>query len=180
MCGKSHDLMWLAGQHGPDGRPLEVVGVELAREAAVAFFSEQGIAPSITRRGPFEWFAHQNLAIAVGDFFLASPESLSGPFDAAYDRGALIALPAPMRPPYIAALRRLLVPGAPILLVLMSFDAEGGPPHAIDEAMARQHHAGAQLELLATDDITAAAPNVTARGAARVQELTTLVRYPAG
>ena len=104
LCGKSNDLAWLAARSGPNGKPVEVVGVELSREAAVAFFAEHGLTPSIERRGPFECFSHANLTIAVGDFFAATPESLLGTFDAAYDRAALIALPPSMRAEYVAAL----------------------------------------------------------------------------
>jgi thiopurine S-methyltransferase len=178
LCGKSNDLAWLASRPGPDGKPVEVVGVELSREAAVAFFAEHALLPDIVKRGPFECFSHANLTIAVGDFFAATPESLLGTFDAAYDRAALIALPPSMRAEYVAALRRLLAPGAPILLVVMAFDAPGGPPHSIDAQQAREQHAGAEFELLATDDITADLPNLAARGATHVEELTALLRYP--
>jgi len=177
LCGKSNDLAWLASRPGPDGKPLEVVGVELSREAAVAFFAEHALVPTIARRGPFECFSHANLTIAVGDFFAATPESLLGSFEAAYDRAALIALPPSMRADYVATLRRLLAPGAPILLVVMSFDLPGGPPHSIDAQQAREQHADAEFDLLATNDITADAPNLIARGATHIDEVSAIVRY---
>lgn len=179
LCGKSNDLAWLAARPGPDGKQVEVVGVELAREAAVAFFAERGLTPEVTERGPLECFSHANLTIAVGDFFAATPELLGGAFDAAYDRASLIALPPSMRAGYVAALRGLLAPNAPILLVVLSFDAAGGPPHSIDAQQAREQHADAEFELLATDDVTADSPNLIARGATHVAELSAIVRYRA-
>ena len=58
-----------------------------------------------------------------------------GPVEAMYDRAALVALPADMRPKY-AAHMALLTERAPQLLVCFEYDQAvmNGPPFSIDEA----------------------------------------------
>lgn len=45
LCGKSLDLLWLAGQG------YRVLGVELAERAVLDFFAEQGLEPVVTGQG---------------------------------------------------------------------------------------------------------------------------------
>ena len=85
LCGKSLDMLWLMQQGHP------VVGVELSKTAAMAFFQENGLSPKVTEAGDFTRYRSEKLEIIVGDFFELPPE-LAGPVDAIYDRAALIAL----------------------------------------------------------------------------------------
>jgi thiopurine S-methyltransferase len=101
LCGKSVDLEWLV-IHGH-----EVVGIELSELAAQAFFAERGLTPERREQGRFTQFRHGSVTILVGDFFAADSEEL-GSFDGAYDRAAMIALPADVRARYVKHLRRLL------------------------------------------------------------------------
>ena len=83
LCGKTRDLIWLERQGN------EVVGVELSDIAAKAFFDENEI--EYTRvEGPFTSYVAKGRSITVhcGDYF----EFSDGPFDAFYDRGALVAI----------------------------------------------------------------------------------------
>jgi thiopurine S-methyltransferase len=125
LCGKSPDLLWLAKQG------YEVTGVELSEVAARAFFTEADMRFEIVKSDGFTWFRamEQKLAIACGDYFQFSDK----PFDALYDRAALVALPADMRPSYIQHTRRLLKAHATQLLITLEYDQSraGGPPYSV-------------------------------------------------
>ncbi len=141
MCGKSEDLAFLAS-HGHD-----VVGVELVEAAVVAFFAEHGIAPVVTARGALIEYVAPAITVVQGDVFATTPEVI-GAIDAIYDRAALVALPADMRPRYVAHLRGL----APKRVLLVAFEYDqtqmAGPPFAVAETEVRALYAGATIELL--------------------------------
>lgn len=172
LCGKSVDLAYLASLGH------EVVGVELVEDAARAFFEASGVTPTVTRVGGFVRYAEGSVTIVVGDFFATDVELLGGPFDFAYDRAALIALPPAMRRAYVAKLRSLLRATAPILLVLLDFDAGDGPPFSIGAADAGEYYPDARIELLGTVDVTAASPGLKDRGASHVDELSLRIDLP--
>jgi thiopurine S-methyltransferase len=48
LCGKSLDLLWLAG------RGHRVLGIELSEKAVEGFFSEQQLQPQISEHGVFK------------------------------------------------------------------------------------------------------------------------------
>lgn len=130
MCGKSVDLLWLEEQ-GHD-----VVGIELSPIAVQTFFDENGIRYSI-REGSMPAYvaADRRLSIHCGDFF----EFDAAPFDAWYDRGALVALPAGMRPAYARKVDGLLKPRAGRLVITVEYDQEivDGPPYSVEGAEVR-------------------------------------------
>ena len=98
LCGKSQDVLWLEAQGN------DVVGVELSEIAVQAFFEENGIRCSRrkTAAGGDYWVADdRRVSIYRGDYFSFS----DGPFDACYDRGALVALAPDLRDDYIAHTR---------------------------------------------------------------------------
>ncbi len=158
LCGKAEDMAHLAslGHH--------VVGVDLAEEAAVAFFAEHGMQPARTAHGPFVSFAAPGVTILVGDFFALTPELL-GPVDAFFDRAALIALPPPMRSRYVAHLRALLQPASLGLLVVLEYEQSvmEGPPFAVLEPEVRAHWQGASVTSL--EEETAHATRLAELGA---------------
>lgn len=137
LCGKSRDLIWLA-QAG-----YRVVGVELAPLAVAAFFENEG-APSTSRQCG-ELVLHEGAGIEIycGDFFALTADHLDHPAGV-FDRGALVALPPPMRKRYVAHLMDILPRGASILLLALEYDARrvGGPPFSV---------AGAEVEALYGD-----------------------------
>lgn len=169
LCGKAEDLAFLAA------RGHDVIGIELAEQAVHAFFAEHHVAPSIAPRGPFvayevgpgaSWAgpgaaaaaepageptasAAGAITLLAGDFFALTPELL-GPVDILYDRAALIALPAELRPRYVAQLRALTPAGAPALVITLEYDQArmAGPPFAVLEPELRTLYAGAAVELL--------------------------------
>ena len=132
LCGKSLDLVWLASQG------CHVVGVELSEQAVEAFFSEQGLAPQISRRGDFKVYQTGLIEVWCGDFFALDAQAVAG-CSALYDRAALIALPPLMRAQYAERLTALLGRGCQGLLVTLDYDQvqKAGPPFAVSDAEVR-------------------------------------------
>ena len=124
LCGKSLDMLWLA-RNGH-----AVVGVELDRRAAEAFFDEAGVSPEIDETGPLPSFSAGGVTIFAGDFFEFNP---SEKYRLVYDRAALIALPPEMRKRYLTQLASLLAPGARGLLITLEYPqaAMQGPPFSV-------------------------------------------------
>jgi thiopurine S-methyltransferase len=133
LCGKSLDMLWLAGQGH------KVIGVELSPLACEAFFDENTLTPSRYRDGAFEVWSADEIRILQGDFFDLRSEQLA---DCAgvYDRASLIALPPAMRDHYVQHLSAILPAAAEILLLTMEFDQaqRAGPPFAVAEAEVRR------------------------------------------
>jgi thiopurine S-methyltransferase len=172
LCGKSVDLEWLVV------RGHDVVGVELSELAAQAFFAERGFAPERNQVGAFIEYRYGGVAILVGDFFAATPEAL-GYFDGAYDRAALIALPADLRARYVAHLPTLLAPKARLLLVTLHYDAQGGPPFDVSPDEVERSFPQARSTLLESVDARAETPGPVSRGATFVHENVHLLEFPA-
>jgi thiopurine S-methyltransferase len=127
LCGKSVDLRWLAEQGN------EVVGVELSVLAVEAFFAEQELEYSIAAGDLNRYQARDaDITIYCGDFFALK----SVKCDAHYDRGALVALPAAIRPSYAAHVSSLLTDDAEQLLVTLEYDSQiaNGPPFSLEDA----------------------------------------------
>ncbi len=174
LCGKSEDLAFLAAAGH------EVVGVELVEDAARAFFAEHGLTPEVSEQGPLlcyraaqgaaaKDFPAGSITIWVGDFFDATPAAL-GELSAFYDRAALVALPADVRPRYVAHLGALCQPRVgdePARGLVLTYEYDPacfeGPPFAISEEALRSLHAGAQVEPL-SPPLPAQAPRFAEQG----------------
>lgn len=130
MCGKSPDLLWLEEQGN------DVTGVELSELAVQAFFEEQGLEFD---RGDGELTEYRardrRITLYCGDYFAFQ----GGAFDAHYDRGALVALPADLRPHYASHTSSLLTPDAEQLVITVEYDQSvcNGPPFSLNEAEVR-------------------------------------------
>lgn len=127
LCGKSKDMLWLAAQGHA------VSGFELSPLAVQDFFSEAGLTPARQATGPYQCWQAGQIRVYQGDFFQAG--QLNRQFAAAYDRAALIALPAQMRAQYVALLAELLHPGAVLLLITVHYAPEQQltPPFSVSE-----------------------------------------------
>jgi thiopurine S-methyltransferase len=159
LCGKSIDMVWLTSQG------YDVVGVELVESAIQEFFAEHNISPTV-----IENIAVQNTAVEhassptikcyqgslsgqiielwVGNIFALTPDNI-GRVDAVYDRAALIALPADMRPRYSEQVRQLssnvignVSSNAPQLLLTLNYDQSerNGPPFSISSEQVAQYY----------------------------------------
>jgi thiopurine S-methyltransferase len=128
LCGKSVDMRWLAEQGN------RVVGVELSQVAVDAFFAEQKLDYAVSDDGDLRRYVARDpdITIYCGDFFSLT----SIRCDAHYDRGALGALPADIRPSYAAHVSSLLTDDAEQLLITLQYDAAvaNGPPFSLDDS----------------------------------------------
>ncbi len=127
LCGKTPDMRWLAEQGNA------VVGAELSERAIRDFFAEQGIDCTVHER-ELPVYEADGLPIEIwcGDFFeLKSPRC-----DAHYDRGALVAMPAELRPAYVAHTNTLLNSSPERLVITLEYDqaAVNGPPWSVPAA----------------------------------------------
>lgn len=125
LCGKTPDLLWLAQQG------LDVTGVELSEIAARAFFTEADIEFELEVDHGFSWFRSRRLSLTIvcGDYFQYSDR----PFDALYDRAALVALPPRLRPVYVEHTKSLLSADAVQLLITLEYrqSMANGPPYSV-------------------------------------------------
>ena len=144
LCGKSIDMVWLACAG------YDVVGIELVESAVQAFFAEQNITPTITAftsaadKSTLKRYqgqlAGQTFTLWAADIFALSTTDI-GDIDAVYDRAALIALPADMRPSYSAQIGKLSN-NAPQLLITLNYDQskKDGPPFSISKEQLKQYY----------------------------------------
>lgn len=152
LCGKSHDLIHLRD------RGHEVIGVELVERAVRAFHEEQGIEPTVEPLGAYTAYRSPGLTILQGDALALTHDVLGTAPTAVWDRAAMVALPPELRRLYVACLKRVLAPGARLLVNVFDYsDAEmSGPPFCVPEDEVRDHYAGAALELLDRRDMAEA------------------------
>lgn len=133
LCGKSLDLLWLAGQG------YRVLGVELSPLAVQAFFAENALTPEVEHGARFTRYRCGEIEILCGDFFDLQVADLAG-VGGVYDRASLIALPPNMRERYAAHLSGVLTDTVPVLLITLDYQQEErqGPPFAVGEDEVRR------------------------------------------
>ncbi len=130
LCGKSLDMAWL--------RALghRVIGVELAETAVRSFFEEAGTPFKVfNTAGDMPRFSSGGIHIYCGDYLELSAAHLEAA-PGAFDRGALVALPAEQRAVYADHVQRILPEGAQVLLIALDYDqtCAPGPPFAVSKA----------------------------------------------
>ncbi|MGY4493154.1 thiopurine S-methyltransferase [Pseudomonas sp. TE3610] len=166
LCGKSLDLVWLAGQG------LHVLGVELATQAVEAFFAEQGLQPAVVRRGAFDCYSAGALEVWCGDFFALTADDVVG-CTALYDRAAMIALPPEMRQRYVRHLTAILPAGCAGLLITLDYDQSvlPGPPFSVPDEEVRALWGGEwQVDQVECRDILDEGGKFVSAGATRLEE----------
>jgi thiopurine S-methyltransferase len=163
LCGKSYDLIWLAN-HG-----LDVVGVELSRTAIASFFDDHELEYEVDSDGKLQRYraTAQRISIFCGDYFnFESP-----PFDALFDRGALVAMPLDERPRYVKHTEALLAQNAYRLIISIEYDqaAANGPPYAVMSDEIKSYWDDVHL-LSRHNDIDNCPPKFKAAGLTEVME----------
>ncbi len=164
LCGKTPDLLWLESQGN------EVVGVELAEVAVEAFFSENELEYEAVDDGPLPGYrcTTRKVTLYCGDFFAFDHE----PFNAHYDRGALIALSRELRPRYAAHTASLLTSDARQFVLTVDYDDSvcQGPPFSVsaDELLS---YWGGLREHARVDDTENAPPKFLEQGLERLDEV---------
>ena len=141
LCGKSIDMVWLAHQG------FDVVGIELVESAAQEFFIEQAISYTViehSKQTDIKCYqgeiAGRTIDLWVADIFTLSADDI-GHVDAVYDRAALIAMPAELRPQYSEKIRTLSCNASQLLLTLNYDQNErAGPPFSISQEQIQQYY----------------------------------------
>ncbi len=163
LCGKTPDLLWL------ESRGNDVVGVELAELAVEAFFAENQLEyERISGSLPGYRCTTRSVTLYCGDYF----EFDHGPFNAHYDRGALIALSPELRPRYAAHTASLLTDDARQFVLTIDYDDAvcDGPPYAVQADELLSYWAGLQ-EHARVDDVENAPPKFLEKGLKRLDEV---------
>ena len=163
LCGKTPDLLWLESQGN------EVVGVEVSELAVESFFEENDLehereAGALTRYR----CTSLNLTICCGDFF----EFRDEPFDAHFDRGALVALTAELRERYAQHASSLLADDARQFIVTLDYDESvcQGPPFFVSPDELSSYWPGVR-EHARVDDTANAPPKFLEAGLKRLDEV---------
>ena len=135
LCGKAHDIAWIARQG------YEVIGIEISRIAVEAFFEEQQLEVEVDEDERFRRYRAPGITLLQGDFFDLRAEDLA---DCAlvYDRAALIAMTRAQRPEYFAHMLAILPPSMRMLLITLEYDQAEmtGPPYAVWEDEVRANY----------------------------------------
>ena len=163
LCGKTPDLLWLEAQGN------EVVGVELAEIAVLAFFEENGLEyEQVDGALPGYRCTSRNVTLYCGDFFAFEDE----PFDAHYDRGALVALHSELRKRYVEHLASLLADNATQFVVTVEYDETvcDGPPFSISADEVRSYWP-ALREHARVDETDNAPPKFLEAGLSQIYEV---------
>lgn len=202
LCGSSVDLGYLArrGHHvvGVDGVPQALD--TLIKDWGNEIPGGSGLAPGETRMrvatpGWWQKIAAEQLSKTSGvkhepapflfgvqgDFLAFDAAGAQrfglGDFDAAFDRGGLVAVNPADRPKYAQNLGELMRPGGRLLLLTVEHEPAGkiGPPHCIDEKEVRRLLGAAfDISVLTREDRMDAEPTWKERGATSFHQVTYL------
>ncbi|MDP2177369.1 thiopurine S-methyltransferase [Methylicorpusculum sp.] len=166
LCGKTQDMLWLAGQGH------HVVGVEISPIAVQEFFAENQLDATHAQLDGLDHWSAGAVRLICGDFF-ATTAAVVDEVMAVYDRAALIALPPELRRRYVAHLSSLLPYGTDILLVVIDYPpAEmDGPPFSVnDHEVNALYGAEFSISMLAERDVLDENPRFRQRGLTRMIE----------
>ena len=172
LCGKSLDMLWLRSQG------FQVVGVEVAEQACEAFFAENQLPYKRSKHGQFEVYQGDGLTVYCGDFFQLSSEMLQE-VDAVYDRAAMVAMPASLRPGYVEHLRSILPPRAVLFLVTMEYDQQqmDGPPFAVNgDEVVSVYSDRYQVKALLKQEVLQENPRFRERGVSELFEAVYMIQ----
>jgi thiopurine S-methyltransferase len=136
LCGKTIDIHWLLA------RGHRVAGAELSELAVQQLFMELGVTPSCAIIGRVTRYSAPAIDIFQGDIFDLSRGDL-GAVDGVYDRGALVALPEPLRSRYAGHLAAITDQARQLLVgITYEQDLLAGPPFSVDGAALARLYAG--------------------------------------
>ena len=166
LCGKSLDMLWLQEQG------YAVLGVEISPIAVQSFFSENRLTLEAKARGRFTSWRSGSIELLCGDFFDLSPDYLKE-IVSVFDRAALIAFPADVRPRYVERLFQLINSGVHVLLITLEYPQEqmAGPPFSVTESeVGELFNQGFTIRLLQARNVLEAHPHFRDRGLMHLEE----------
>lgn len=162
LCGKSVDMLWLAQQGN------EVTGVEISAIAAREFFTDNDLLYTRSADGARYQATDLPVTLVCGDYFAFDDAG----FDAHYDRGALVALPADVRARYAAHTTARLTADPVQLVITLEYEQAcvDGPPFSVsaDELLS---YWPALESVDAYDDIANAPPKFREAGLTEMREV---------
>lgn len=164
LCGKSLDMLWLAEQG------FRVLGVELAEQAVQQFFAENNLPVATHRSDMGVHYVSGSIEILCGDIFDMDAATLRG-CAGVYDRAALVALPADMRPRYVDHVYGQLADGYRGLLLTLDYpqDELDGPPFSVvDEEVQRLYSPHSNAIVIDRRDILDKDPKFQSQGVTRL------------
>jgi thiopurine S-methyltransferase len=167
LCGKSLDMIWLAGQG------MRVLGVELSQLAVEQFFAENGLHPEIRRSPLGSHYTAADIEIICGDIFGLDAATLSD-CTGVFDRAALVALPGGMRERYVRHVYAQLPDGYRGLLITLDYAQPQmeGPPFSVPDAEVQALYAGhSDAALIDRRDILGKEPKFIERGLSTLDTL---------
>ena len=163
LCGKTPDLLWLEAQGN------DVVGVELAGIAVNGFFADNALEYERSEGELTQYRAlTRRITLYCGDYFAFE----SQPFDAHYDRGALVALTPELRARYAEHTSALLSDDAEQLVLTVDYDQSvcDGPPFSLTEQEITGYWPRLQ-QIASVDDTQNAPPKFLDAGLTRMHEV---------
>lgn len=168
LCGKAHDIAWLAKQG------FEVIGIELSGIAIEAFFAEFKLQYQRFESDCFIMRKSGNIMLLEGDYFDLRPEDLEG-CQMIFDRAALIAIDRDNRARYSAHIHALTKASCDMLLVTLEYDQSimSGPPFSVPHDEVCQYYQDSyQIELLETNEVVDEQPRWRDKGLTSLLEKT--------
>ena len=152
------------------GPGLSGIGRGTVPIAVEQFFTENELKPVIHDTAYGKHYVAGNIEIICGDIFKLDAQLLSHCVGA-YDRAALIALPADMRGAYVRHVYGQLAPGYRGLLITLDYPQEEmeGPPFALVDTEVRALFTGeSPAVIIDRRDILAKEPKFAERGVSRL------------
>jgi len=155
LCGKTVDMAFLsragyrivgiegvgqaieefAAEHSATGATMSVT---LPKEIDAKRFKASAMMPKADEKDMARM--PQPIILVEGDFLALGPQEAAAlvPFEAAFDRGSLVAVDPSVRAQYMQVMSSMIAPGGRVLLVAVERDAtkdgKRGPPFEVTEA----------------------------------------------
>ena len=148
LCGKSSDMLYIAGHN-------KVLGAELSEIACRDFYAENNIAVAVSDESRYVHYHSERIDLYQGDFFALTAEDVES-CRLIYDRAALVALPESLRTQYVVHLRSLFPAKTKLLLLSLEYP-EGeieGPPFRVTEQEVNALFAGCSIEKVITQPLS--------------------------
>ena len=149
LCGKAHDIAWLAQQG------YFVLGIELSEIAIESFFCEHELQFQQFESERFTLRKSGYISLIQGDYFDLRREDLST-CNLVYDRAALIAIDESNRSRYCAHMLSIIPQATDQLLITLDYDQAqmSGPPFTVSNDEVQQFYGPAyRIDLLEANDV---------------------------
>lgn len=166
LCGKAHDIAWLAGQG------YEVIGIELSDIAIESFFAEFNLQYQQFRSDRFVMRKSDNIILLQGDYFDLQSDDLEA-CKLVYDRAALIAIVESSRNRYCSHMQSITPDDCDMLLVTLDYDQTqmSGPPFSVcREEVFSHYQSGYQIQVVEENDVLDEQPRWRTQGLTTLQE----------